>query len=156
MENIIISKLIAYENMNIYAEAIVNTELAREIYNSIKDIRVVYSEYEGYIDEVLNNNSIIAITNGIDGEWYFQSIFTKDGEILSDDVIQKIIIEDELVDCVNLDAYEELNEVIVVNEKNKNEYLDEVVNDILDIIRISKRDNICLDCSLREYVETLL
>lgn len=103
-----------------YEVADVVTEMMREGFEFVE------TDYN-FIEEMREENDILSIAKNVydygDVEYFIQEVFGYDGSTLEDGVAKTVFIDSDLVDCVDLDAFE--GEIISVEcDYEDEEYCD--------------------------------
>lgn len=131
------------------------------------------SKFEDYtedmFDELLAENDILSVcvVNSSDGSvrLFLQEVFDMKGNTLPDEDSDFILIEENLLDCIDTSVYEcvvgvicesdKTDEEIVDNEEDELENLfEELVDDIMqDILDNEDNSEFCLHCCVKDVIQ---
>lgn len=147
-------------------QVILNSELAydvaKELYYDDK-YKHRFEEYtEDMFDELLAENDILSVCvlNSSDGKvrLFLQEVFDVEGNTMEDEDSDFILIEENLLDCVDIKAFECIVGVICEENQASYESDDEDIDDLLEelteeVISEIREDERCVHCIIKEKLQ---
>lgn len=129
----IVGLLLEAEEQEVNLQVILDSDLAYDVAKELQYTlgKEFYMDSEDDFEIDLNENDILGVAVSVyeDGEveYFLQPVMNEDGETYGDEVSDIVFVQDEIVDCLDLDEFR--CEVVVLEESEDDELTEECNQD---------------------------
>jgi hypothetical protein len=157
---VILKAIECEQSIQLILDSSIAYDVAKELYYMNKSKFEYYTE--DMFDELLAENDILSVCvlNSSDGKvrLFLQEVFDVEGNTMEDEDSDFILIEENLLDCVDIKAFECIVGVICEENQASYESDDEDIDDLLEelteeVISEIREDERCVHCIIKEKLQ---